>query len=134
MTKPITSSRSVSLLVSTLYRLYSWVHTFYETWDLDRPRVVGLEADHTLHRLPALPTVLSRALAHVRHHTHVLLDVASHRGRNQTRDHAHARLCRVIQGTDSERIEIFLGLSHEVGVRVEVQAAGDIEKGAIHAV
>jgi hypothetical protein len=96
--------------------------------------VVGLEADHTLHRPPALPTVLSRTLARVRHHTHVPLDVASHRGQNQTRDRAHAHLYRVIQGTDTEGIETFLGLSHEVGVRVEVQAAGDIERGAIRAV
>jgi hypothetical protein len=77
---------------------------------------------------------LSRAPAHIHHHTHLLLDVASLRGRNQTRDRAHARLCHVIQGTDTERIGILLGLLHEVGAQVEVQAAGYIERGAIRAV
>jgi hypothetical protein len=80
-------------------------------WSVQKP-------DRTLHRPPALPTVLSRAPAHVHHHTHLLLDVASLRGRNQTRDRAHARLCHVIQGTDTERIGILLGLLHEVGAQV----------------
>jgi RNA recognition motif. (a.k.a. RRM, RBD, or RNP domain) len=40
----------------------------------------------------------------------------------------------VIQGTDTERIGILLGLLHEVGAQVEVQAAGYIERGAIRAV
>lgn len=116
-----------------MYRLYFWVPTFYKTWDLDRARVVGPEADHTLLPPLTLRTVLSRAPALVRHHTHVPLDVASHHGQNQARDHAHARLCRVIHGTDTERTEIYLGLSHEVGVQAEVQAAGDIERGATRA-
>jgi RNA-binding protein with serine-rich domain 1 len=61
---------------------------------------------------------LSRAPAHIHHHTHLLLDVASLRGRNQIRDRAHARLCHVIQGTDTERVGILLGLLHEVGAQV----------------